>query len=622
MQVIYETKEQLIDTLRNDPRIGAYSFVYEAYLDKLVDNKVLDLYKDLDEDIYTKVFFPLICKASSKKDSKEEVIRKQTAFLDKKIKEAKETKNYNKQDVLVTLQELVKLQEKLLQDEHLNNDYPLIAELNLRLLYMLSDETLEIPLQKARKTLINSKNRSNLAQQIFNDLIQDIKKQNKEIDEHSIINSKNNEYEWINQISNKDKILIKHLLITMTSRNYFKEGRLPKYNEIVDGNDFVILTHHFLEDEAEESNSHNMDVRNKEEIRRLDNDFYKALAISTLIVLSHRIKENNIYSSEKQIIINGLDEETKEFIQFIKNNIQNSSLINLGIEKTINNIRNYINILKTTKDIERLNTAFQKWVNSIDLSKLTDAEFNKLDELDHQFIYSRLPLRSRVMYEKRRRQIAISKELNNNQHQEPSIRPKDILLGFEKVDNIVEEADNKFSFLDLDDIELRDKYKKYIQKMPISYSMLPLNELQAYRNYKVFMKANENYEDNLIMYANPAYAEYIMGLCKKNNLEFYPELTIKPFKLYEDFIDYYNRIKLYKELHKNAPISITLLRKYFFDEYSFSRLMKKERDEANAKRMAKFAFEEELLVEERKQEEKEQEKEKEEAAIFNAYFSK
>ena len=50
--------------------------------------------------------------------------------------------------------------------------------------------------------------------------------------------------------------------------------------------------------------------------------------------------------------------------------------------------------------------------------------------------------------------------------------------------------------------------------------------------------------------------------------------------------------------------------------------MKKERDEANAKRMAKFAFEEELLVEERKLEEKELEKAKEEAAIFNAYFSK
>ena len=453
----YQTKEELLDTIKD--RVGETNlFIYEEYLNVLVDKGIFDLYKEADADIFRKVFFPLICKEKSKKQTREEIIAKQTDFLNNKIiPNAQLAMSITKQDVLQLMNDLCELSRGLYytrvdQDKHPNNNnietitYSLCSELNLKMLHMLGDSSLSIPLQKARKEILETKKRKDqLLEAIYNNLKNQLKTTNDSINNRETAEkeelldgirtytgnpdervSGHHLYAWINNVPKKDMILIKHLLITMNTRDYFKEKRLPNSDEIVDGKDYLLFLQSFNPEELlkqanEQLLNHsndNVESRYLEVVRSLGDNFHLALATATTIVLDYRQKEINkalkkdeeLYSDEELLLLNSLDEETKEFINFIKNNILDSKIINIGNLKILENIKKYVQNLHTIKDIERLNDSFQLWINSIDLSKLTNEEFDNLDRLDSKFVYNRLPLQSKVIYKRRIENKNITKE--------------------------------------------------------------------------------------------------------------------------------------------------------------------------------------------------------------------
>ena len=443
----YHNKESLLEQLKNEPQAQRFLYVYEEYVDVLDKEGIISLYHKYDVDIYELIFKTIIQISQAKKLSPEEIVKKQTDFLNKKIKMAKEAESFSKQDIVPLIEELInnskdayntRTNNKISSNNNIEAyNLSLCSELNMKVLYML--DNIDAAIQEAKQRILLGTNKESIAKRIYaeiknnlstinDDINNEVTTEKKEVldtikdytNDYTIKVNGHNLYALLNNLSKKDRLLIKHLLITMATKDYFAEKRLPNEGEVIDGKDFLLLALNFNPEEVlrnvnKETLAHsndNIESRYLETIIQLDDNYHLAFATATSIVLDYRIREinkelkatNYIYTKEEQEILKDLDEETKEFISFIKNSIINSNLIRIGNKKLLNSIKKYVknlNEIKDYSDIEKLNACFQQWLNSIDISKLTEEEFVVLDELDSKFLYSKLPLASKVIYKRR-----------------------------------------------------------------------------------------------------------------------------------------------------------------------------------------------------------------------------
>jgi len=471
----YKNKESLLEQLNNAPLALRYLYVYEEYVDVLDKEGIIDLYNKCDLDIYELVFKTIIQISQSKKLTPEEIVKKQTELLNQKIKIAKEAYSFSKQDIIPLIEELVnnskdayntRTENKVSNNNNIEAyNLSLCSELNMKILYML--DNMNESINDSRRRIILGTKKEVLAKKIYEEIKSSLSTINDDINNETTIEDKevldtikaytkdsnikvngHNLYALLNNVSKKDTILIKHLLITMASKGYFRERRLPQEGETFDGKDYLLLTQSFNPEEVLKSvnnetlahSNDNIESRYLETIIKLEDSFHLAFATATSIVLDYRIKEvnkelkdnNYIYDFKEKEVLKDLDEETKEFITFIKNNIINSNLINIGDKKLLNNIKKHVNNIKSINDysdIEKLNICFQQWLNGIDLNKLTEKEFDTLDELDPRFLYSKLPLASKVIYKRRE----IEKELANSIKENPEFLDKETIEKYGKV---------------------------------------------------------------------------------------------------------------------------------------------------------------------------------------------
>ncbi len=452
--MVYHDKESLLEQLKKDPENLSFLSVYKDYIEVLDKEGLIELYSECDLDIYDSIFKTLISMSRAKKLTPDEIITKQTEYLKRKIKAASEATSFSKEDIAPLVEDLVNnakdayntvIRNKVSSNNNISAyNLSLCSELNMKVLYML--DNIDDAIKDARKRILQGAKKELLARRIYEETkskmgtINDSVNDGATIEDREILDTiksfagrkdvkvnGHNLYAILRNLSKKDLILIHHLLITVTSKDYFREGRLPNEGEIIDGKDYLLLAHNFNPEEVLKNanmetlahSNDNIESRYLETIIKLDDNYHLAFATATSIVLDYRLKDinkelkddNHIYTDEEKEELTYLDEETKEFIKFLKNNIVDSNLINIGDKKLLDNIKNYVNDLKNIKDysdIEKLSDCFQEWVNSIDLRELTEEEFEQLEKLDPKFLYDRLPLASKVLYRRREAEKNIS----------------------------------------------------------------------------------------------------------------------------------------------------------------------------------------------------------------------
>ncbi len=689
-QSIDELRNKISQTVGED-----HLSEYEEYITQVQSLGLFDLLRLYELDIFIVVFKPLISMGRANMDSesirttRNNHITRVHQNIINRIHKADELQEI---DVIKSLYEMTgkmfylrstKSRDELLLELGISTDteyqneeavaLSLSAELNMKLLYLISSGILHDKIQQKKiefvKGTASEINVNEIAREIFTSLMTEIKTINTDHYETAPLSpeasafrsdvisftgnpdvrfSGHHLFALLNNLSPKDQILIKHQLITMSNRGYFLDGRIPSYDEVIDANDYLLTIREF--DNEEELKNWNAEIlRHSDDnvltryLTRLIEDedmFHLAFATATLTILRYRIDEitgkhqedEQIITEEERVIFDGLTAEAKEFVRFIKNNINNPLFVSILDENTKDIINNYINRINTVNNIEsfeKLNHSYQEWINKIQIKDLSEEQFDYLVKLDQKFVYDRLPLQSKVMFKRRLSQQDGSKitksdimdadafddvkmsiipyiylsydpistahilqDLKAELASRESLREEDYRQLFDSVARRrYDSLQHNLLFMQTKarrDKNVKESFNQAIRKMEVKEDMIPMTYDEAFFNYCLCFEGLNtlDFDISYVMYKSNVEAFQITNYCRERGIKFYPELFAYPDSVYNfhrsinhPFHGFYERIDEYKKNHNNMELSPEFVREHFIDEESYKRLLEEERRE-------------------------------------------